>query len=164
MPFNIFVSYSTKDLPQVELLMQQLQDTPVAAFVAEHSVQPSEQLAPKIAAAIENCDLFVLLWSPHAKSSEWVSQEIGRATALNKQVLPLILTEELELPGFLHGLKYHPIYKDSTKALAEAREMILQAYHKKQTEHGARQERDKKDKDALAFVGIGAFLLWAFSK
>lgn len=165
MSFNIFVSYSTKDLPQVELLRQQLQGTPVSAFVAEHSVQPSEELAPKIAAAIESCDLFVLLWSPHAKSSDWVPQEIGRATALKKTILPLILSEELQLPGFLHGLKYHPIHKDPETALAKAREMILDAYHKKQlAEDQLRQQKEKKDKDALALMGIGAFLLWAFSK
>jgi hypothetical protein len=160
--FNIFVSYSTKDLPQVELLKQQLQGTPISAFIAEHSVRPSEELAPKIAAAIEGCDLFVLLWSPNAKSSDWVMQEIGRASALEKEILPLVLAEDIQLPGFIQGLKYLSIYNNPEESLSKAREIILDAYKRKQ--NVAIQLREKKDKDTLALMGIGAFLLWAFSK
>lgn len=165
MKFNIFVSYSTEDLPQVELLRQQLKDTPIEVFIAEHSVLPSEALAPKIAAAINGCDLFVLLWSPNSKTSDWVPQEIGRATALGKSILPLILSEGMHLPGFLQGLKYLSIYKDADLSLKKARELILEAYESKQDkEHKARQQKEQKDKDALALMGIGAFLLWAFNK
>lgn len=165
MSFNIFVSYSTKDLPQVEILRQQLQDTPIKAFVAEHSVQPSEELAPKIAAAISECDLFVLLWSPNAKASDWVPQEIGRATALKKSILPLILAADMELPGFLQGLKYLPIHTNPAESIAKAREIILEAYNAKQKhQNQLREQKEKQDKDALALMGIGAFLLWAFSK
>lgn len=165
MSFNIFVSYSTKDLPQVELLRQQLQGTPISVFVAEHSVQPSEELAPKISSAISECDLFVLLWSPNAKDSDWVPQEIGRATALKKSILPLVLTENITLPGFLQGLKYLAIYANPTESLAKAREIILDAYNTK-TKHELqlREQKEKKDKDALALMGIGAFLLWVFGK
>lgn len=163
MSFKLFVSYSTRDLSQVDLLRQQLHETPIELFVAEHSVLPSEELAPKIAAAIADCDLFVLLWSESAKSSDWVPQEIGRASALGKQILPLVLSEALALPGFLQGLKYLAIHRDPDGSLKAARELILSAYLKKEALL-AQQAKEKKDKDALALMGIGAFLLWAFSK
>lgn len=163
MAFKLFVSYSTKDLSQVELLKQQLQGTPIEVFIAEHSVLPSQELAPTIAKAISDCDLFVLLWSDHAKASEWVPQEIGRASALGKPILPLMLSEGVELPGFIHGLKFLPIHKDPSGSLSSARSQILAEYEKKE-QHLAAQAKEKKDKDALALMGIGAFLLWAFSK
>jgi hypothetical protein len=163
MSFKLFISYSTRDLSQVDLLRQQLQGTSIEVFVAEHSVQPSEELAPKIAAAIANCDLFVLLWSENAKSSEWVPQEIGRATALGKTILPLVLSDTVTLPGFIRSLKYLPVHKDPSASLQSARTIILEAYEKK-TKMLATAAKEQSEKDALALVGIGAFLLWAFSK
>jgi hypothetical protein len=163
MTFKIFVSYSTKDLSQVELLRQQLRATPIEVFVAEHSVAPSQELAPLIASAINACDLFVLLWSMNAKNSDWVSQEIGRASALGKQILPLVLSEGIALPGFIQGLKYLPIHRDPNGSLAAARSLIVAEYEVKELKI-ASAAKEKKEKDALALMGIGAFLLWAFAK
>jgi hypothetical protein len=163
MTFKLFISYSTRDLSQVELLRQQLQGTSIEVFVAEHSVRPSEELGPKISSAIADCDLFVLLWSENAKASEWVPQEIGRATALGKTILPLVLSDAVALPGFIQSLKYLPVHKDPAGSLQIARTMILEAYEKKNAMLAA-AAKEKSEKDALALVGIGAFLLWAFSK
>ena len=100
MIFKIFVSYSTHDLKQVELLKNQLKGTSIEIFVAEHSISPSQELAPTISRSISDCDLFVVLWSKNAQDSEWVSQEIGKAHALNKTILPLVLNKGLKLPGY----------------------------------------------------------------
>ncbi len=112
--FKVFVSYSTHDLRNVNELQQSLDGTGVEVFVAEHSVLPSEHLSAKISSAISACDLFVLLWSENAKASEWVSQEIGKAHSLHKKILPLVLTEGLNLPGFISNLKYLPEPGSST--------------------------------------------------
>lgn len=161
--FKIFISYSTHDLSQVELLKQQLQGTSIDVFVAEDSVRPSEELAPKIGKAIADCDLFVLLWSENAKASEWVSQEIGRAVALSKQILPLVLSELIELPGFIKSLKYLPVHKDPAGSFQTARTMIIEEYEKK-TSKLASAAREKTEQDNLALVGITAVLAWLFSK
>lgn len=163
MTFKLFISYSTHDLSQVELLQQQLQGTSIEVFVAEHSVRPSEELAPRIASAIAGCDLFVLLWSENAKASEWVPQEIGRATALGKTILPLVLSNTVALPGFIQNLKYLPVHKDPSGSLQKARSMILEEYEKKAATDAA-AAKEKSEKDVLALMGIGAVLLWAFSK
>jgi hypothetical protein len=164
MAFKLFISYSTQDLTQVGLLQQQLQGTPIEVFIAEHSVRPSEELAPKISTAIAESDLFVLLWSESAKASEWVPQEIGRASALGKKILPLVLSESVaSLPGFISTLKYLAVHKDPAASLQTARTMILEEYQKK-TAFEAQAAKEKSEKEALALMGIGAFLLWAFSK
>ncbi|NQY26231.1 MAG: toll/interleukin-1 receptor domain-containing protein [Piscirickettsiaceae bacterium] len=169
MQYKIFVSYSTHDIAHVELLMQQLSDTPIDVFVAEHSVNPSENLGAKISKAIEECDLFVVLWSENAKNSGWVSQEIGRADALKKTILPLVLTEGLTLPGFISNLKYLSIYEEPSSAILKARESIVNLYNQKtkmlETKMLAQVEAKKqKGKNDLAVIAIGAFVLWAFSK
>ena len=164
MQYKIFVSYSTHDIEHVELLRQQLTGTPIDVFVAEHSVLPSEDLSQTISTAIAECDLFVVLWSQNANDSGWVSQEIGRAGALNKTILPLVLTEGLELPGFISNLKYIPVLKDSEQAVIRAREFIVKSYNQKAHMLAKIEEKKQKDKEALALMGIGAFVLWAFSK
>jgi hypothetical protein len=163
MQFKIFVSYSTHDIEHVELLKQQLKGTPIEVFIAEHSVKPSEDLGNKISTAIEECDLFVVLWSQNAKESTWVPQEIGRAHALKKTILPLVLHEGISLPGFISNLKYLAIFEDTESALIKAKELIMNSYHKKVDTLAKIEAKKQKDKETLALMGIGAFLLWAFN-
>ena len=164
MQFKIFISYSTHDLPQVELLRQQLNGTPIEVFVAEHSVQPSEDLSQVISNAISTCDFFVVLWSNNAQGSGWVSQEIGRASALNKTILPLVLHDNISLPGFISNLKYLPVYEAPEKTLSQARDLIVEQYNKKLSALKQVESKKQKDKEALFVMGVGAFLLWAANK
>lgn len=159
MDFKIFVSYSTHDLDQVNLLRQQLVSTPVSIFVAEHSVLPSQELPKEISKAIQDCDLFVVLWSENARDSEWVSQEIGRASALQKTILPLVLTEGLNLPGFISSLKYIPVFREPNLALSQAREIAMSEYNKKLT-----QQKEQEQKNTLVLMGVGALFLWAINQ
>ncbi len=164
MKYKIFVSYSTHDIEQVDLLNKQLSGTPVDVFIAEHSVLPSENLGIVISNAIEECDLFVVLWSQNAQESGWVSQEIGKATAYNKPILPLVLTENISLPGFISNLKYIPVYKNPENAALQARNLIANSYNKKHQELALIEQKKQSDKETLALMGIGAFVLWAVSK
>lgn len=163
MQYKIFVSYSTYDIDHVELLKQQLKGTSIEVFIAEHSVQASEDLRDKISKAIEECDLFVVLWSQNAQDSNWVSQEIGRADALKKTILPLVLTDGMSLPGFISNLKYLPIFMEPEKALDKAREIIMNSYNKKASLLAETEAKKQKEKNNLALMGIGAFLLWALN-
>ncbi|TXT26400.1 MAG: TIR protein [Gallionellaceae bacterium] len=159
MNFKIFISYSTHDLDQVNLLRQQLANTPVTIFVAEHSVLPSQELPKEISKAIQDCDLFVVLWSENARDSDWVSQEIGRASALQKTILPLVLTEGLKLPGFIGNLKYIPVFSEPNLALSQAREIAISEYNKKAT-----QQKEQEQKTTLFLMGVGALFLWAINQ
>ena len=162
MDFKIFVSYSTKDLEHVELLKAQLLNTPVQLFIAEHSVIPGESLSTKIQQAISACDLFVVIWSKNAKESDWVSQELGQAIARQKSILPLVLDEEHSPTGFVSDLKYIQMYKNVPDALVEAKQIALDAYHKKSVL--AQQQQKQKESEQLVMLGIGAFVLWAAAR
>lgn len=61
MKFNIFISYSTDDLKNVDMLRKQISDTPINIFIAEYSIVASEELPSKIKSEIMKSDLFVLL-------------------------------------------------------------------------------------------------------
>ena len=152
MAFKVFISYSTRDLARTKQVKQLLEGAGAQVFVAEYSVAPGTDLARKIIAAIKGCDLFVLLWSHHAKNSEWVPQEIGIAKGCGKPVIPVVLHRSADVTGFLKGLKYLPLYKDPKKALTWLqRNVAMQAFEKGQRE-------------GVAWLGISGVLLWLLAQ
>jgi hypothetical protein len=151
MSFDVFISYSTLDLDRAAQVKGMLESAGAGVFLAEYSVLPSEALAPKIVEAIGDCDLFVLLWSVHARESEWVPQEIGIAKAADRAIMPVFLQENLELPGFLKGLKYLKLYKNPEEKLNWLREHVH--------EQVARREQS----DGVFWIGVGAVLMWLLS-
>src|SRR4051812_24772494 len=106
MGFSIFISYSTQDLRLAAGMKKVLDAAGSSVYLAEYSAPPGVALTAHIAGAIKACDLFILLWSTHSKSSEWVPQEIGLAQAYRKQILPVVLEPGLGLPGFIRDIKY----------------------------------------------------------
>lgn len=147
MAYKVFVSYSTKDFPQVQALRAWLQVPDVECFVSEYSATPGAPLAATIEAAIRDCDLFVLLWSKSAAQSEWVPQEIGIARASNRTILPFVLEDGLELPGFIKQLRYVPAYRNPQDALRWLREQVLT------------QSMRHSQQQTLGIIALGALLL-----
>jgi hypothetical protein len=125
-------------------------------FLAEYSISAGDDLGQAIGSAIEECDLFILLWSTHAKTSEWVSQEIGIAEANGKAVMPVLLHKNLELPGFLKGLKFLELYKNPEKSLDWLQEHVFEKADK------------KSQKNGLIWLGLGAavalLLSWSYKE
>lgn len=145
------------DLKNVTELQQSLFGTGVEVFVAGHSVSSSEQLSERISAAIAACDLFVLLWSAGAKASEWVQQEIGKAHSLGQTILPLVFEEEVDLPGFISGLKYLPVYRDPQASMAYVQRFVLDQYRTKQS--AIRQKEQEEIRNLLVLGGLIFWLL-----
>ncbi len=152
MGFNVFISYSTRDLNRATNVKEMLEETGSKVFLAEYSVSPSEDLSSGIKTAIENCDLFILLWSTHARDSEWVPQEIGIAKANDKPIMPVFLHKHLELPGFLKGLKYLPLHKNPEENLKWLQEHV---YEKSEA---------KGRRNGLVWLGVGAALMWLLGR
>lgn len=136
MAFNIFISYSTRDLNVVQALQQRLEAVGSTVYVAEYSTVPGQALSTEIPRAIQACDLFLLVWSASAKSSEWVPQEIGIATAHKKPIMPVVLHPGIELPAFQKDLKYLELYKNPAAAVEWLQHFVAERAKKKQTNEG----------------------------
>jgi hypothetical protein len=113
MAYNVFISYSTKNLHIVDWARTTLAQPGITeVFAAEYSVVPSQVLNAEIIRAIRACDLFVLLWSHDAKNSDYVPQEIGIAVGCNKIILPVVMEDNVPVPGFITDLKYLAAHKN----------------------------------------------------
>jgi hypothetical protein len=151
MGFKVFISYSTRDLTRATQVKQLLQGAGAQAFLAEYDISAGEELTKKIVTAIKACDLFVLLWSHHARNSEWVPQEIGVAKGHNKIIMPIVLHEGVEVPGFLRGIKYLPLYSDPRKVLTWLKR------------HVSTKVTERSQAEGLTVLGITGVMLWLFS-
>ena len=131
MKYNVFISYSTKDLDAVKKIQPILDDTDdINVFVAEDSVRPGEVLDKKIEKAIKNSHLFILFWSKYSKESEWVGQEIGIAKHAEKDILPIILDKDLSAPGFISDLKFLSVHEDFDQTIKQIHEEVQIRAHK----------------------------------
>jgi hypothetical protein len=155
MAYKVFVSYSTKDIPNVDELRKFLQFPDVECFVSEYAVTPGAPLAPTIKNAILTCDLFVVLWSKNALASEWVSQEIGIAHGSQKAILPFVLEQGLSLPGFIKELRYVAAFQNPQQAMYSLRETVMKNSLMKQNQQAL---------GALALGGLVLLALVAMSK
>ena len=149
MAYKVFISYSTKDIPNVESLRALLQFPEVECFVSEYAVTPGAPLAPTIKTSILACDLFVVLWSKNALASEWVSQEIGIAHGCQKAILPFVLEPGLSLPGFIKELRYVAAFQNPQQAMYSLRETVI------------RNSLTKQNQQALGALALGGLVLLA---
>ena len=152
MALKVFISYSTKDFSVVEFARAMLTGPAVDVFVAEYSAAPGAPLSPSIITAIKQCDLFILLWSENARTSEWVPQEIGIAKAENKQIVPVVLQSNISLPGFISDLKYLDVPKNPAAAFTWLQQNVLA------------HATEKQKQETLAWLAIGGSLLWLLSR
>lgn len=147
MAFSVFISYSTSDLVSATALRSWITAAGAQAYLAEYTLLPGLPIAEEIATAIRNCDLFLLLWSLNARSSEWVPQEIGVAKGAGRAILPVVLQPGVALPGFIRDLKYLDLYTDPMTG--------VQWLH----DHIAALVKRKGDGALVAAGVIGALLL-----
>lgn len=152
MAFKVFISYSTKDLKIVAHVRSLLQGSNIEVFVAEYSVKPGQILPAELITAVKTCNLFLLLWSENSKESEWVSQEIGIATAENKPIMPIVLNPGMSLPGFIKNRKYLAAHKNAEEAFTWLKANVFE------------QAQKQAQVDGLIWLALGAATVWLLSK
>lgn len=152
--FNIFASYSTKDIEKIEpILNNLLQIQGIRIFFADADLKPGDIISQKITQNIITSDIFLVFYSEFAQQSSYVQQEIGVALGQNKIIIPLLL-DKTKPTGMLANVQYLDL-SDEQKRLSEFTRLYNFIVNNKQT----------KDRNrllgGLALVGIGILALAA---
>ena len=103
---KVFISYSSIDEDQARLVANILDDIDVQYFFDKKDISWGNVVNSDISEGISESNALILILSPASIKSQWVSFEIGFATALNKKVLPYLTHPSIDVPGFLQRLKY----------------------------------------------------------
>ena len=112
MALNVFVSYSQKDHLAATLIGTLRANRTVSIFIAHQFQTPGMSISDKVLYGLRHCDLVLLLWSANAAASEWVPFEIEAATRLNKRIMPVLLTDDAELPPAIRDIEALPLYRN----------------------------------------------------
>lgn len=88
-----FVSYSSADVEDARLMVMALEKRGVQCWFAERDIGPSKHFAAEIPAAMESCDVIVILLSKDSIRSPEVRREIGLAGRLGFTPYPIRLLD-----------------------------------------------------------------------
>lgn len=150
--FNIFASYSTKDIDLIKPVLNNLsQIQGVKIFFADMDLKPGDIISQKITQNIVGSDIFLVFYSTSAQQSSYVQQEIGVALGQNKIIIPILL-DETKPAGMLANVHFLD-FSDEQKRLVEFSRLYNFIIDSKQT----------KDRNSLlgllTIAGIGILAL-----
>jgi hypothetical protein len=77
----VFISYASPDRDKVLARVQMLEQMGIKYFQDVLSLNPGDRWEQELYKNIDQCDLFLLFWSHHAKESPWVMKEVEYALA-----------------------------------------------------------------------------------
>ena len=93
---QLFISYSSNDLPTAEKICHLLESDGIGCWIAPRDVMPGAIYAEEIITAIENVDAFLLICSRYTNDSVHVRSEVEHAFSHRKKIFPVRI-EDVEL-------------------------------------------------------------------
>lgn len=103
MVHDVFVSYSTKDKVVADAIVSNLENNNIRCWYAPRDIKPSEDWGQAIAKAIEECKLFLIIFSGNASRPQRVLDEMNLVISQQAILLPFRI-ENLEPEG---AMKLH---------------------------------------------------------
>jgi hypothetical protein len=73
--YDVFVSYSSNDRPWAKLVAEELAKRGFNVFFDANRLEAGKAWEPQLKAAVQDARHMVVVWSKHAKDSDWVSRE-----------------------------------------------------------------------------------------
>lgn len=101
---GIFISYSDFDKDKVDLIVNELEgNTQFYPIVIASNREALKPLAQKVADGIIQAKVILPILTKKSIPTQWINQEIGFATALNKRIMPIVESDLIDkLKGFIH--------------------------------------------------------------
>jgi hypothetical protein len=98
MVHDVFVSYSTKDKAITDSIVAALEQNQIRCWYAPRDIRPSEDWGNAISNAIEECKIFLIIFSGNSNHSRRVLDELNLAITQEITILPFRI-EKLEPDG-----------------------------------------------------------------
>lgn len=105
MPHSVFISYSRRESPFVDVLLDALEDEGVEVWVDYHSLVPAEPWLDQILEGIRWAEVFLLVVSKDSMASANVELEYKNALEQKKRII-LIIFEAVSLPPALQNCEW----------------------------------------------------------
>ena len=124
---KVFISYASSDAVEVERFVNALHTQGVVGWQDQADISAGESVSTAVRSALKEASAVIVLLSPGSLHSEWVQFEIGAAEALDKKIIPVLLSGdhiEEHLPDILKHRVWvdalHRPYEDVVRDLKRA--------------------------------------------
>ncbi len=88
MPFDVFISYSSKDKITADTVCAGLESAGIRCWIAPRDVRAGTEYAAGIVDGIDACRIMVLIFSSSANASPQIHREIERAVSKGLTIIP----------------------------------------------------------------------------
>lgn len=120
---SLFFSYSRSDAEFAQKLAKDLQAEGYSIWIDQISVEPGKRWDSEVEKALESSDVFLVVISPDAVSSENVMDEFAFALEENKKIVP-VLHRNCKIPLRLRRLHYIDFTDDYGSALTHLKQSL----------------------------------------
>lgn len=142
MAHDVFISYSSKDKTTADTVCAKLEEKKIRCWIAPRDIPAGQNFAKSIIKAINDCKVFVLVWSESTNTSEHILNEINQAFDQGITIIPFRIQEvepTLEMRyyfGRTHWLDaLTPPLEKHIDSLAQAIMALLGSKREEATEH-----------------------------
>ncbi len=90
---QILISHSSKDNESAQRVKKVLEDNGFSCWLDNDDIPPGADYIARIAKAMRECNVVVVLVSKNSESSKWVKKEVTTANDQNKLVIPYMLQD-----------------------------------------------------------------------
>jgi TIR domain-containing protein len=140
---HIFLSYSRKDSPIVDVIARQLQGAQFTTWVDRRGIAGGQQWRREIVSAIQAANLFMLFLSPQSARSENVRKELDLADEAKVPIFPVALAPT-NVPNdmlyVLAGVQVIEIWRDRDHGIAS----LIQSLQRRGLSQNAQKARDDR--------------------
>lgn len=111
MPQRFFITHSWKDIGFARKLCNDLIANGLDGFLDAHSMSPGDSIPSRIERGLQECDLYIPIFSPDALKSDWCDWEIDMAIVMNRtrkgrpRIIPVI-AKPCDVPDRLIHVSY----------------------------------------------------------
>ncbi|MCC6804462.1 MAG: toll/interleukin-1 receptor domain-containing protein [Anaerolineae bacterium] len=92
---QIFISYSKHNIDFARHLRGLLQAAGFEVWMDEIRLSTSQHWAETLESTITGCNIFMIILSPEAKSSQWVARELMLAERIGKPIFPILYSGDV---------------------------------------------------------------------
>lgn len=134
-PKKVFLSYARADRDRARKLAEHLREAGLEVWDPEQELLPGSDFTSDLKEALDTAEAVVVLISPEAMESRWVSHEIEYALGakhLRGRLIPVVIRPTKEIPWILNTL--HMIrYEHPGKTSRHIVELLTQPQNAPQT-------------------------------
>lgn len=161
MKYDVFISYSSKDVDVAEKVCQTLENKKITCWMAPKSLEPGKSYASEIVRGIKNSLIFVLVFSSNSNTSQHVMNEVDIAFNSHKTIVPFMIHDiqmSEYLSYYLSRTHWLVAYSDMAEAFNELTKDVCKYLGRESPAEDSCEKEDKnEDSPERMFIKAKSF-------